>query len=139
MGCFWPDNEPRIHAMIVSISPPFDCGRVVEMKLAINNLVENALKYSPAGSPIEIALLRKDGIVELSVRDEGPGIPDAEKERIFERFYRLGQEKTRQAKGTGLGLYLTRKIVEDHRGRIFVTDNHPAGSNFVIRLSQSNT
>ena len=109
------------------------------MKLAINNLVENALKYSPAGSPIHLSLHTNDNKVELSVRDEGPGIPDAEKERIFERFYRLGQEKTRQAKGTGLGLYLTRKIVEDHRGKIFVQDNHPAGSNFVIRLSQSDT
>jgi signal transduction histidine kinase len=109
------------------------------MKLAINNLVENALKYSPVGSPIDVSLQTRDGNVELSVRDEGPGIPDVEKDRIFERFYRLGQEKTRQAKGTGLGLYLTRKIVEDHRGKIFVQDNHPAGSNFVIRFSQSNT
>jgi signal transduction histidine kinase len=108
------------------------------MKLALNNLVENALKYSPQGSPIHVSLQTDNGTAELSVRDEGPGIPDAEKERIFERFYRLGQEKTRQAKGTGLGLYLTRKIVEDHRGKIFVQDNHPAGSNFVIRFSQSN-
>jgi signal transduction histidine kinase len=107
------------------------------MKLAINNLVENALKYSPPESPVRVLLEKGHGRVELSVQDEGPGIPDAEKQRVFERFYRIGQEHTRLAKGTGLGLYLTRKIVEDHRGKIFVQDNHPRGSNFVILLEQT--
>jgi two-component system, OmpR family, sensor histidine kinase CiaH len=107
------------------------------MKLAINNLVENALKYSPPESQIRVELRKADHKVELSVSDQGQGIPDAEKERIFERFYRIGQEHTRTTKGTGLGLYLTRKIVEDHRGKIFVRDNHPTGSIFVIRFEQT--
>ncbi len=104
------------------------------MKLAINNLVENALKYAPPDKPIRVMLEKGAGFVELTVQDQGPGIADEEKLKVFDRFYRIGHEKTRLTKGTGLGLYLTRKIVEDHRGKIFIRDNHPTGSNFVIRF-----
>jgi signal transduction histidine kinase len=110
---------------------------VLMIRLAMNNLVDNALKYAPEGRPIRISLSADNGQTEFSVQDEGPGIPDAEKARIFERFYRIGQEATRSSKGTGLGLYLTRKIVEDHRGSIFVRDNLPHGSTFVIRLERT--
>jgi K+-sensing histidine kinase KdpD len=104
------------------------------MRLALNNLVENALKYSPAEKPIGLKLVSESKNIRISVQDEGPGIPESEKKRIFDKFYRIGDENTRQAKGTGLGLYLTRKIVEDHNGSVFAEDHIPSGSNFIILL-----
>jgi signal transduction histidine kinase len=107
------------------------------MRLAMNNLLDNALKYAPEDKPIRVRLSAVGNQAEFAVQDEGPGIPDSEKARIFERFYRIGQESTRSSKGTGLGLYLTRKIVEDHHGSIFVQDNLPQGSTFIIRMERT--
>ncbi len=104
------------------------------LRIAISNLLENAIKYTPATQPITITLTHKPPMVELNIADEGPGIPDSEKRRIFEKFYRIGNEDTRKTKGTGLGLYLSSKIVEQHKGRITVTDNTPSGSIFHIQL-----
>jgi signal transduction histidine kinase len=70
----------------------------------------------------------------LEIADEGVGIPDEEKGRIFEKFYRVGNENTRSTKGTGLGLYLTERILRQHQGRIAVRTNNPKGSIFEIRL-----
>jgi signal transduction histidine kinase len=70
----------------------------------------------------------------LSVIDEGAGIPPKEKQKIFQKFYRLGNEETRKTKGTGLGLFLTKYIVEGHGGIISVLDNHPQGSVFEVRF-----
>jgi signal transduction histidine kinase len=68
------------------------------------------------------------------VADNGSGIPQKEKQKVFQKFYRLGNEETRHAKGTGLGLYLTKYIAENHGGTISVHDNHPQGSVFEIRF-----
>jgi signal transduction histidine kinase len=68
----------------------------------------------------------------LRVKDEGPGIRDEEKSRIFSKFYRVGDESTRKTKGTGLGLYICRKIAQAHKGEISVTDNIPHGSIFKV-------
>jgi signal transduction histidine kinase len=107
------------------------------LRLALNNLVENSLKYSPADKTIQVSLTADEKFIRISVKDEGKGIPDREKKKIFEKFYRIGDENTRQAKGTGLGLYLTRKIIEDHQGTVYVEDNTPKGSNFVIRFPKN--
>lgn len=104
------------------------------LRIAISNLLENAIKYTPASLPITITLTHKPPMAMLSIADEGPGIPDSEKKRIFDKFYRIGNEDTRKTKGTGLGLYLSSKIVEQHKGRITVTDNTPSGSIFHIQL-----
>lgn len=109
------------------------------LQLAINNLIENALKYTADDRPIEVSAVSSTGSVEISVKDQGPGIPDQEKKHVFAKFYRVGTESTRQTKGTGLGLYLTRKIVEDHRGKIFVKDNIPSGCIFVIDLPKKSS
>ncbi len=100
----------------------------------IINLTENALKYSPENSEVQVSLNKQDGKINLSVSDLGSGIPDKEKQKIFEKFYRVGNEETRKAKGTGLGLYIVQKIVEAHNGRIEVTDNKPNGSIFKISI-----
>lgn len=104
------------------------------LQIALSNLIDNALKYTSKDSPVYIDLIEKTDCVELKVTDLGPGIPDAEKEKIFEKFYRSGNEATRKTKGTGLGLYLTQKIIQNHNGDIFVMDNTPHGSIFVIQL-----
>jgi two-component system, OmpR family, sensor histidine kinase CiaH len=110
-------------------------GDTLLLKLLISNLLENANKYSPRETPIEVKLFEKDSTVVLEVNDEGEGIPADEKKNIFKKFYRLGNEQTRRTQGTGLGLYLCKKITEDHRGQIEVKDNHPQGSKFIARFS----
>jgi two-component system, OmpR family, sensor histidine kinase CiaH len=107
-------------------------GDTLLLQLLVGNLVENALKYSPREGLITVSLTKDGRHCLLSVKDEGPGIPDEEKKKVFIKFYRTGQEKTRQTKGTGLGLYLCRKIADDHRATIKVTDNSPAGSIFTV-------
>ena len=104
------------------------------LQILINNLLENAVKYSPKDSPITAVLKKTDSTIQLEVRDEGPGIPDEEKTKVFNRFYRIGSEATRQTKGTGLGLYLCSRIADDHNADITVTNNLPRGSNFVVRF-----
>lgn len=102
------------------------------LQMLVNNLVENALKYSPKEGKITIGVEKRAKHVCLLVADEGQGIPDDEKKKIFGKFYRTGQEATRQTKGTGLGLYLCRKIAEDHNATLKVTDNSPIGSIFTV-------
>jgi K+-sensing histidine kinase KdpD len=112
-------------------------GDPILMQILINNLIENAVKYSPPDSVVEILLNRIDDQGILEVRDEGPGIPKKEWKRIFQKFYRVGNEDTRTTQGTGLGLYLCRKITLDHRMRLEVADNYPRGSLFKVRFNLS--
>lgn len=105
-------------------------GETLLLQMLVNNLLDNALKYSPKEAPVTITLSEASQRVKLVVSDEGFGVPDSEKKNIFEKFYRSGNENTRKAKGTGLGLYLCKKIVENHNGYISVTDNSPSGSSF---------
>ena len=100
--------------------------------MMINNLLENAVKYSPKETVI-LAILKKEGAeVRLQIIDEGPEIPDEEKKKIFSKFYRIGNEATRKTQGTGLGLYLCSKIASDHNADILVTNNTQHGSNFTV-------
>ena len=102
------------------------------LQLLFNNLLENATKYSPKESPIHTILSRKGSTIQVQIVDEGPGIPDEEKSKIFSKFYRVGNEATRKTQGTGLGLYLCSKIARDHNGDISVTNNKPRGTNFTV-------
>ncbi len=102
------------------------------LQMLINNLLENAAKYSPKGSPISTSLKKYRSGIELQIKDEGIGIDQAEKDKIFNKFYRIGSEATRKTKGTGLGLYLCRKIAKDRNGDITMTNNEPQGSIFAV-------
>lgn len=102
------------------------------LQLLANNLIENALKYSPVHAPVKVVLKRSNGATLLKVTDEGAGIEEGERKKIFDKFYRIGNESTRKAKGTGLGLYLCKKIAEDHYAAITVTNNKPVGSIFTV-------
>ena len=118
------------------IEPEIDInGDSLLLQILVNNLIENAVKYSPKEDTITCKLTQKNKTILFQVLDEGAGIPDDEKKRIFEKFYRIGNETTRTTKGTGLGLYLCKKIVEDHKGHIKVADNLNRGSNFMVSFT----
>jgi signal transduction histidine kinase len=104
------------------------------LQMMINNLLENAIKYSPKEKPVTLTLKKNEQLVILSVKDEGGGIPEDEKKKVFDKFYRVGNESTRKTQGTGLGLYLCRKIAADHNADITVTNNIPVGSIFTINF-----
>jgi two-component system sensor histidine kinase CiaH len=104
------------------------------IQILINNLLDNAVKYSPRSAAVEVKLALGTTNIEMSIADQGPGIPDEEKGKIFKRFYRIGNESVRTTQGTGLGLYHCKKITTDHRGSIRVSDNHPVGANFIVQL-----
>lgn len=104
------------------------------LEQVLDNLVSNAIKYSPRGGMVEVRGRANPAEVILSVTDEGVGIPLDEQERIFDRFYRVESPETRAVAGTGLGLYLTRAIVEAHGGRCWVTSAPGRGSTFYVAL-----
>lgn len=123
------------HSIVKFIPPGI---RINGDRLALSslffNLIENAEKYSPEGSKIEITVSKSNDNVIVQVIDQGHGIPDNEKQRIFEKFYRIGNEDTRRTKGTGLGLFITQHIVSLHKGSIKVRDNYPKGTIFEIKF-----
>jgi len=107
-------------------------GELLLLQMLVNNLLDNANKYSPKDKPIQVSLRQTDTLLMLRIIDKGPGIAEEEKKKVFEKFYRVGSETTRTAKGSGLGLYLCKRIAGDHNGDIKVTDNTPAGSIFTV-------
>lgn len=104
------------------------------LQILVNNLLENAVKYSPPKSSIHCHLAQDTSFVILTVADEGSGIPQEEKKKVFQKFYRIGNEETRSSKGTGLGLYLCRKIADQHGATIKIEPNAPRGSRFVVKF-----
>ncbi len=110
------------------------------LRMAVINLLDNAVKYSPTGSAIRLRLSDANAasdqvqFVELAIEDEGPGIPEDKATRVFDRFYRVDEGRTRDAGGAGLGLAIAKWAVEAHAGTINVTPRSPNGSIFSIRL-----
>ncbi len=105
------------------------------VQTVLDNLLENALKYAPAGSPVAVLVERQpEGVVGFTVLDRGPGIPEGEREHIFERFYRLDGGDAQRVYGHGLGLYLARRLVERMNGRIWVEARPGGGSRFAFTL-----
>lgn len=105
----------------------------------LTNLVDNAFKYSAEISDVQIKLFKRDNLIVIEVKDRGMGIKDEEKKRIFDQFYRSGNEETRRTKGTGLGLFIVKYLVEKHGGNILVRDNTPSGSIFEITLPHASS
>jgi PAS domain S-box-containing protein len=108
-------------------------GSPLRLRQLLDNLLTNASKYSPPGSTIRISLESEDSWIILSVTDEGPGIPQSEQARIFEKFYRASNVPE-QVGGTGLGLAIVKSIVDAHQGRIWVESSVGKGSTFVVVL-----
>lgn len=101
------------------------------------NLVENAIKYSGEETTVKVELHEDNQNVYLQVTDTGTGISDEDKKKVFNKFYRVGNEDTRKTKGTGLGLYIVKRVVEIYNGEISIGNNQPQGSVFSLRLPKA--
>ncbi|MDH2444128.1 ATP-binding protein [Amnibacterium sp. CER49] len=104
---------------------------------ALHNLIVNAVQYSPPGGHVGVGARVRDGVVEISVSDQGVGIADDDLERVFERFYRGDPARSRSTGGTGLGLSIVKHIVENHGGDVRVWSRVGRGSTFTIRLPEA--
>ncbi|MEP6888013.1 MAG: ATP-binding protein [Nitrospirales bacterium] len=144
-----PLVDKKGHQLIVSLPDTLPCVLADEERLVqvLTNLLDNAVKYTANDGTIAIAARRLDatgegrpsGLVELTVSDNGIGIPEADRPRVFERFYRVDKARSRELGGTGLGLAIVKHIVEGHGGQIWVEPNQPLGTRFVVRLPSART
>jgi PAS domain S-box-containing protein len=118
--------------------PKKKAGRVMvdveKIRLAVENLLENALKYTPAGGRVTVSLKNSPKEIELSVKDSGVGIPKDQQERVFVKFFRGANVVRMETEGTGLGLFITRNIIESHGGRIWFESEEGKGSTFYFTL-----
>ena len=105
-----------------------------QLIMAIQNLIENAINYSPEGTKVTVTSKVEDGIVDISVTDQGIGIPDVDLDRIFERFYRVDPARSRLTGGTGLGLSIVKHVALKHGGEVKVWSSENVGSTFSLRL-----
>lgn len=101
---------------------------------AVGNLIANAIVYSPRGSRVGVGVRAEDGVVEIAVSDQGIGIAEADRERIFERFYRADEARSRRTGGTGLGLSIVKHATQRHGGEVRLWSRPGRGSTFTIRL-----
>lgn len=130
------DRKSREHEIQVHSGEDFIFARI-DAKLIVQviiNLVDNAVKYTPAGSLIQIRTEKKNGMVQVTVSDNGPGIPDDQKEKVFDMFYSGANKVADSRRSLGLGLSLCRSIINAHGGSIFVSDNQPRGAVFIFTL-----
>lgn len=116
-------------------NPILQKGDQTTLAFVVLNIIENAIKYAQDTSKIIVNLMQtKENMFCIEIADFGQGIPKAERENIFNKFYRIGNEDTRKTKGTGLGLYIAQQIIKAHKGNISVRSNQPNGSIFSIIL-----
>lgn len=130
------NRKIREHTIRVNSSKELLLARI-DVRLIVQviiNIVDNAVKYTPAGSVIEINTREVDGMVEVSVSDDGPGIPDDQKEKVFEMFYTGANKIADSRRSLGLGLALCKSIIAAHGGSIALSDNHPTGTVFTFTL-----
>ena len=109
------------------------------LTVALDNLISNAVQYSPNGSRVGIGVSSSDGVVEVAVTDQGIGIPEEERDRVFERFFRSDPARSRHTGGSGLGLSIVKHIVQNHGGDVRVWSQQGHGSTFTIRLPAAST
>lgn len=107
-------------------------GDLTAFTSVFTNLLDNAIKYSPKQSTINIGASSNTQMVQISITDEGIGIPKEEQHKIFDKFYRIGSEDTRKSIGTGLGLFIVKELVEINKGKITYQSNFPQGSIFKL-------
>lgn len=107
------------------------------LRSIVENLLENAMKYAPPGAAIQVSIHDSGNQWQLEVADEGPGIPEIERGRVFDRFYRMGNEDTRSHPGTGLGLFVVRRLVHRHGGRVSIRDTVPHGATFAATFPKT--
>jgi signal transduction histidine kinase len=121
-----------LHAELEPV--PLVRGEAARLAQLLDNLVSNAIKFTPSGGDVVVKVTPGDGFACIQVSDTGIGIPDAERERLFERFFRSQSALERQIQGTGLGLYISKAIVDAHGGRIGVQSAEGEGTTFIVEL-----
>ena len=112
-------------------------GNEAMLVTAVHNLIANAIQYSPDGTRVGVGVTRRDGAIEIAVTDQGVGIPESERDRVFERFFRVDSARSRQTGGTGLGLSIVKHVVQNHGGDVRVWSQQGRGSTFTIRLPEA--
>jgi two-component system, OmpR family, phosphate regulon sensor histidine kinase PhoR len=113
---------------------PHVVGDGIRTHQVLANLVDNAIKYSPAGARVRVAAEQQGESIRFSVRDDGNGIPSGEQKRIFDKFYRLDPDHRRGVSGSGLGLYICRELVRSMNGRVWVESEQGRGATFIVEL-----
>ena len=129
-----PDRDVSLRVGAGSDGPPVVLGDEPRLRQVLRNLVDNALAHTPAGSPVRITVRTADGSATVEVTDQGPGLTAEQRERVFERFYRVDKARSREAGGTGLGLAIVVSLVAAHRGRVEVDSEPGEGSTFRVTL-----
>jgi signal transduction histidine kinase len=109
-------------------------GEPAKLAQLLDNLVSNAIKFTPRDGHVSVRLTSHPELIRIEVSDTGIGIPDQERERLFERFFRAQSALERQIQGTGLGLYISKAIVDAHDGRIGVDSAPGEGTTFIVEL-----
>lgn len=107
-----------------------------QLTMAFRNLIDNAVRYSPEDTRVGIGLSSRDGIAQVTITDQGIGISPEDKERIFERFYRVDAARSRQTGGTGLGLSIVKHVIGNHGGEVALWSQQDKGSTFTVRLPE---
>lgn len=130
----------QTHTLKTEIAPGLQAAAdKIVFPSVLNNLLENAQKYAPKGTTITVTLSAQPRSLQLTVGDEGPGIPDPEKALVFKKFYRIGNEETRQSKGTGLGLFIVHSLADAQGWKVHIADRNPRGALFVIDIPLTTT
>ena len=127
------DRDVRLHRDIPDDLPPID-GDPERVHQVLFNLVDNAVRFTPAGGEVTVSAHRSNGSIEVSVSDTGVGIPSEHLPRLFERFYRADPARSRDDGGTGIGLAIARSVVEAHGGHIRAESELGQGSTFTFDL-----
>jgi two-component system, OmpR family, sensor histidine kinase ResE len=133
VAAFFDGGRARIELRLPDrpITSRFDPDRVEQV---LHNLLDNAMKFSPPQVPVVLSAGEPDKMVEFTVMDRGAGIPPEEITRIFERFHQVGDPMTREQNGVGLGLYISKRIVDEMGGEIRVSSELGEGTTFRVRL-----
>jgi two-component system phosphate regulon sensor histidine kinase PhoR len=129
-------EESETHRLTIAIDKdmPFVMSDPVKLHQIVANLLDNAFKYSPAGTEVKLHVERVGDAVKISVTDQGAGVPEEAREKIFDRFYQADQSATRAAGGTGLGLYICRNLAVAIGGRVWLEGTDDLGSVFAVSV-----
>jgi len=132
-------NRHQSHFKLAVVPNLIVQGDLTAFTSVFTNLIDNAIKYSSKNSTIYIEATTQQQSINISIKDEGIGIPKEEQPKIFDKFYRIGSEDTRKSIGTGLGLFIVKQLVEINKGKISYQANNPQGSIFKLVFPKSTT
>jgi two-component system OmpR family sensor kinase len=131
----WRTTEPDRRVELLLPSQPRSIhGDAEALRMVVGNLVDNAGKHAPPGTPIRVLVLQPPGMTRIEVIDQGEGVAEVDRERIFAPFTQLDASTTRRVGGVGLGLFLVDRLVRGMGGRVWVEDNQGGGACFVVEL-----